>query len=452
MLEKILFENRTYKFVEEQSVDKSSNKFTILVGRNGTGKSRILSAIVNDCFGLKTSDQFMTINNRLKTESKKLTFSSNPEKIIALSTSPFDRFPLMKRSEKIKEYSYLGLRDLPSSNFGLAYLSKIISSLLTAVDENVTQTHELATVLNYLGYSEEIKIRLESKIRRTTVLKLVESENPYETLEDMMSDNNLYFSKKFFLNNIDNNIIPSKVNHLIGLFQKARLLDNNRIIQILIKKGGVETSAADELTINDIVFLLESGIMSVKQVELKRLGSMIPYSIKDASSGEQSVIIGILGLASQIQDNSLVCIDEPEICLHPEWQERYIKIITTTFKNYKNCHFIIATHSPQIIANLESSNCYILSLENRQLKNANTINNNSADFQLANIFQAPGFKNEYLSRIALNTFVKVSRRKLFDVEDEKHLSLLTSLSNVLSNNDPVKSMISALNKMQIEYA
>lgn len=59
------------------------------------------------------------------------------------------------------------------------------------------------------------------------------------------------------------------------------------------------------------------------------------FSIKDASSGEQSIILSILGIASKIKDNSLICIDEPEICLHPEWQEKYIEILTQTFTNYK---------------------------------------------------------------------------------------------------------------------
>lgn len=48
-------------------------------------------------------------------------------------------------------------------------------------------------------------------------------------------------------------------------------------------------------------------------------------------------------------------------------------------------------------------------MENAKTTDASQFINNSIDFQLANVFKSPGFKNEYLSRIAFTTFTKVGK-------------------------------------------
>ncbi|MBO0356367.1 AAA family ATPase [Hymenobacter sp. BT186] len=197
---------------------------------------------------------------------------------------------------------------------------------------------------------------------------------------------------------------------------------------------------------------MHSGILRLREVNLSKINTNRPYSIIDASSGEQSVVIGFLGIASQIKDNSLICIDEPEICLHPEWQEKYIKLLLDTFKHYKGCHFLIATHSPQIISNLDTNNCFVLSMDTGKITNADSLINNSIDFQLANVFKSPGFKNEYLSRIALSVFTKVSSKKQFDNKDTENYTVLISQENFLDREDPVYTLLLAIKKLHKLYA
>ncbi len=108
---------------------------------------------------------------------------------------------------------------------------------------------------------------------------------------------------------------------------------------------------------------MKCGVVNFQDVTLRKLATNAPFSIAEASSGEQAVVISILGIASQIEDNCIVCIDEPEICLHPEWQERYIKLLHSIFSMYSGCQFIIATHSPQIVSNLEPENSFPKSSE-----------------------------------------------------------------------------------------
>lgn len=90
--------------------------------------------------------------------------------------------------------------------------------------------------------------------------------------------------------------------------------------------------------------------------------------IDKISSGERSYVILLADLARRLQvvspDMSLdkipgvVFIDEIELNLHPAWQS---EIITTLCNTFKACQFIVTTHSPQVISSVKSENVRILS-------------------------------------------------------------------------------------------
>lgn len=145
----------------------------------------------------------------------------------------------------------------------------------------------------------------------------------------------------------------------------------------------------------------------------------------------------MLGIAARIKDGSLICIDEPEICLHPEWQERYIQLLMSTFQGFHSCQFVVATHSPQIVSRLGSENCYVLDLQNNSLQRAEVFNNRSADFQLAQVFNAPGFKNEYMMRELLSIVATLSSGKGISPKQKDFIDNARSLKGAFSHDDPV---------------
>jgi predicted ATP-binding protein involved in virulence len=53
----------------------------------------------------------------------------------------------------------------------------------------------------------------------------------------------------------------------------------------------------------------------------------------------------------------IVLIDEIELHLHPAWQRNIIPALTATFPNIQ---FIVTTHSPQVLSNVESKSVFIL--------------------------------------------------------------------------------------------
>lgn len=429
------------KLINFDSLHNNSNIFSILVGKNGTGKSTMLGNLVNE------------IISEFKHRKRHNLFEENlsnyfPQQVIAASTSPFDKFPI-DRFERNTNYTYLGLRDLHSSNFGLAYLSKIIASLIESVSKDTNQAYEISRVLDYLGYKSEILISFQLFNSNKFFYDILNETDIHEFVLKQNSISTRRINKPFFLNK-DGSVSERKISRLKEIASKIIESGNFKShFEILMTRNGIERIFQES---EDMLFLIHSGILRLRDVMLQSHKDSSHFSIKDASSGEQSIILSILGIASKIKDNSLICIDEPEICLHPQWQEKYIEILTYTFQNYRNCHFIIATHSPQIISKLSNINSFIIDMESGETRNAIEFINHSADYQLANVFDSPGYKNEYLSRIALNIFAKVSRNKEFDIEDKENFELLQKQSNYLEHSDPVYDLFITIRKLYEIYA
>lgn len=155
----------------------------------------------------------------------------------------------------------------------------------------------------------------------------------------------------------------------------------------------------------------------------------------DASSGEQCLALMLLGIAGKIKDNSLICIDEPEISLHPEWQSKFIKLLGSIYSDVKGCHFVIATHSPHIISNLSGDNSFILNMDKKVLLTSDVYQKKSADYQLAKLFNTPGKHNEYINRICVNLLCHVSKKGKINKIEREDFDFLVAIKDKLDPND-----------------
>ncbi|WP_413165311.1 AAA family ATPase [Capilliphycus salinus ALCB114379] len=61
--------------------------------------------------------------------------------------------------------------------------------------------------------------------------------------------------------------------------------------------------------------------------------------------------------ALPLEGSAVVLIDEIEQHLHPSWQRRILQLLTQTFPK---CQFIVTTHSPQIVSQVQPESIYIL--------------------------------------------------------------------------------------------
>lgn len=430
------FEGKTIK-LHDDGIIPFRNTFTIIVGKNGSGKSRFLRKLTHSCIrafvGLKEPTG-LEENVRL------------PANVIAVSTSPFDRFPMGSPAPQIRAgdphvdaakgyYFYQGLRGLYSANLSMSFMVKIIGGVMRALMKNEGRLGTILDVLDYLGYEKDLKVSLSCEMTRPTLERLAIKGGIDEYINGLRRPSTEV--RRLMARLAEES--PGYVNEVveaIGYFNHAC---NEKSITISISEDGIDTLGG--IIDERFVTLMECGVLRFKLLNLKKKGLQKPVRISDASSGEQCVVMTMLGIAARIKDESLICIDEPEICLHPEWQERYIQLLMSTFQGFHSCQFIIATHSPQIVSRLGSENCYVLDLQNNSLQRAEAFNNRSADFQLAQVFNAPGFKNEYLMRELLSIVGALSSGKAPSSKQKEFLESAKLLKSAFSSDDPVLHLI-----------
>lgn len=80
-------------------------------------------------------------------------------------------------------------------------------------------------------------------------------------------------------------------------------------------------------------------------------------TIDQLSDGEKQLYARVIALMMLEPKNSIILIDEPEIALHPAWQQKIMQIYGRIGENNQ---FIVATHSAQIISSVPYQNCILL--------------------------------------------------------------------------------------------
>lgn len=84
------------------------------------------------------------------------------------------------------------------------------------------------------------------------------------------------------------------------------------------------------------------------------------FSLADLSSGEKQYILALLGVAFCAAADSIVFFDEPENSMHPAWQLRISKDISTTMHQiHGGATMLIATHSPLVASASTDSSFFI---------------------------------------------------------------------------------------------
>jgi len=87
-------------------------------------------------------------------------------------------------------------------------------------------------------------------------------------------------------------------------------------------------------------------------------------TIEKLSSGEKQLYARVISLLILEPKNSIILMDEPELSLHPSWQQ----IILNVYKNIgSNNQFFIATHSPHILASAKYNEIFIFTKKDNKI-------------------------------------------------------------------------------------
>ncbi|MCL5767855.1 ATP-binding protein [Acinetobacter sp. ANC5681] len=423
------------KFIDNDFELQTTNIFTFLVGKNSVGKSRLLRSLIIHAL---EEDKF--------------------DKVLALSNTQYHKFPSYRdlpNKEQISNNKYTRLAfeaRTPIYSGGYDYRKKINNFskknyhyLFNFFEENNIKFHKnLNTNLNFTQSFESFLTQFSFKEKPyynlLTILDFLKLDHyvkctilPINSfkIEDLNIKINNHFTNSRNISSEEYEIFRCLKDSLYDL-KSLRSFD-------LLHLSSYE--------LKSISFLIESGLVRIYKISFSKDKKTFNYT--DLSSGELAVLSLVLGLTATITDNSLVCIDEPEINLHPQWQEKIIELIELVSENYYGCHFFIATHSPQLISGISEKNSFILDLTNNTLKTIESFKNRSSDFQLSEVFNFPGKNNEYLIRKLILLLNKLNNEEDFILDTEsnnflKHINQLLKEEKI-DQEDKVRILFNLVN-------
>lgn len=161
---------------------------------------------------------------------------------------------------------------------------------------------------------------------------------------NMVTDTKLHTELDFHLYQLQRGYLDYQVNL------------SNRMLHLFTSqdpdaKSKAEAIAAEKKRFHDIVDSLfkDTGKTICRdrnEIFFNSLGETIaPYKL---SSGEKQILIILLSTLIQNNAPFVLLMDEPEVSLHIEWQQRLIEIVREL---NPNAQIILTTHSPAVIMN-----------------------------------------------------------------------------------------------------
>lgn len=319
-----------------------NQKFNVIIGSNGSGKTLLMSMITNFFhnidryhfnvkFDIEITYEIPYLKSSkevvLKSENSKFFISVNDEfkdtRIIPRFTLKERRFSEIegKLFDKNNETHFLFIRSyLPLS---------IVLSIFSIHGEYPNNRPK-----HYLG-EKNLKVFDVSQLYGNNHFGLPTITRGITRFLKLMFDS-------------ENQLFKHTIEGLGFVFNnRVEIYVDGENIWVDVNKANyyklVEFSEGAEGYLNDLEFL--------------RNGKIINFS--NMSTGEKMLIYRILSILSEIENNSLVIVEEPEMHLDFSWNRQLISLFDSALKEY-NAHIIFVTHNPYLINSLNQNQILFL--------------------------------------------------------------------------------------------
>lgn len=139
-----------------------------------------------------------------------------------------------------------------------------------------------------------------------------------------------------------------------------------KMISAILKNKNEKVGDVQKKVFNEINEIFENLSIDVEVEDISQDGRNITlftnssgdeFDINELSSGEKQLFLRTLAIKMLNPENSIILIDEPELSLHPKWQQRIVDVYR---KIGKNNQIIIVTHSPHILGSVRKENIILL--------------------------------------------------------------------------------------------
>lgn len=332
---------------------KSDEDVSILVGINGSGKSTYLNEIA----------KYHLYNGKT---------------VIAIANTIYNKFTIKGAKAKLFKTSR-----------GKSIAKHSIKEVINVLEnDNVKAFSNLSNVFKYINFQSRIEFKINNLNPDFREMIIHTDIFTNEQREDLL----------YFLNRSYHYSLIENENKFILAFGSNNDFDAYKNVFFL-------------KILNYEAKLRKLKVLSNIEITLFKENNSFP--LNHASSGELTLIASLMYISVNINDNTVILIDEPENSLHPKWQVEYVKKLSELFYFYQP-KIIIATHSPLIIngAELNIKNVNIFkglsygefNKQNADLKNVEEIYEDYFDLTTP--------KNRFISQLVIEKFNLLSEGEI----------------------------------------
>jgi predicted ATP-binding protein involved in virulence len=192
--------------------------------------------------------------------------------------------------------------------------------------------------------------------------------------------------------------------------------------------------------------------------EHPRLGFVVdkrgePFYLHQLSDGERGLLALVFDLTRRLaianQDSedpiaegvALVLIDEIELHLHPKWQRDVINRLPSIFRN---CQFVITTHSPQVIGEVDARCVRLLSRrDGRAAVDTPSMAYGADSNWILSVLMGAREMNEYVEARLENASHLIRKRELDESKE-----VIQSLRDDVGNTEAIQHLASTVERIE----
>ena len=390
-----------FKNLENVKIDfDEDNLMTVIVGRNGSGKSNVIEALVSIFRNLDLGEEApfsYKIKFRLgqKSQTKWITVDADPTK-----GSVTKQYEIEVESNDGKEKFNVSISKVKRDNDGKSeFLPKYLFAYYSGPSdrlENYFKKHRTdfykKLLRNEVDLKGDIRPLFYAKPYHSQFVLLaffLNSKNDAEKffLRDHLGIENLD-SVHFVMRKPDwakkrnelfwgafgvvRDFLNALYPHTLAPIKVTRTEDTsltgtnirNEFFHLYLPDIDTLRKFSGNLS-QDVFFkMLESTLLSeiISQVSIrvKVKSNDEPLTFRELSEGEQQLltVLGLLKFTGG--DDSLFLLDEPDTHLNPAWAVNYLKFLREFVPNHATSHLLMVTHHPLAIAELEKEQVQVM--------------------------------------------------------------------------------------------
>lgn len=348
---------------------QKKNRISVLLGINGTQKSSILRGLLEDAL-FPESDPKKNKSAKMRTLGCNANWDmAVPDRVVAISSAATDRFPSkasfgegrILTKYDIPKYAYVG----PRTGRNLVSRVQSVQSLLSEFLQIVDMSSSVSKFITSLS--------VKTSVPSVMTLRLMRRPRGWGNERSERAS-----SFETFLADSSPNPRGMRSPRLTKFIEEAKtngslMEESMRFFDLLNAKelsGGIET----ELDLSSPRFLGEhqldpraihfglmvgfAGLEDIKSLERGRH----PITPDAFSAGQWGLFSSLTTATLAVRNRTLLLIDEPENALHPAWQREYLAELQQALSHCKECHVVIATHSPLIVSSLGAKDADLIGL------------------------------------------------------------------------------------------